>query len=93
MRLSRPDYFLLTALHQMLTSTFILAFELRHFPRFFNFWNPGEDGENIRPRITLKDVPEDFYDADSEEENVTTAKKGRPKNSNQLKDFLLCYAA
>ena len=49
------------------------------FLALLNFFNPGEDGENIRPRSTLKDVAEDFYDADSEEEeNVTPAKKGRP---------------
>lgn len=37
------------------------------FLALFNFLNTGEDGENICPRSTLKDVPEDFYDADSEE--------------------------
>ena len=31
------------------------------FMAIFNFLNPGEDGENIRPRNTLRDVPEDFY--------------------------------
>lgn len=42
--------------------------------------NPVEDGENVRPRSTLKDVAEDFYYADSEEkEKVTPAKKGRPR--------------
>ena len=49
------------------------------FLALFNFSNPGEDGENIHPRSTLKDVAEDFYDTDSEEEeNITPTKKGRP---------------
>lgn len=49
------------------------------FLALFNFLNPGENGENIRPRSTLKDVPEDFYDVDSDdEENISPAKKGRP---------------
>jgi len=50
------------------------------FLALFNFLNTGEDRENIRPRSTLKDVAEDFYDADSEEEeNVTPSNKGRPR--------------
>ena len=53
---------------------------LPNYATFLAFFNPGEDGENIHPRSTLKDVPEGFYDADSEEEeNVTPAKIGRPR--------------
>ena len=60
------------------------------FLALFNFLNPGEDGENIRPRSTLKDVPEDFYDADSEEEeNVTPAKKGRPRKLKSVEEFFI----
>ena len=60
------------------------------FLALFNFLNPGEDGENIRPRTTLKDVPEDFYDADSEEdENVTPAKKGRPRKLKPVEEFFI----
>ena len=60
------------------------------FRALFNFLNPGEDGENIRPRSTLKDVPEDFYDADSEEEeNVTTVKKGRPRKLKPVEEFFV----
>ena len=60
------------------------------FLALFNFLNPGEHGENIRSRSTLKDVPEDFYDADSEEEeNVTTAKKGRPRKLKPVEEFFI----
>ena len=59
------------------------------FRALFNFLNPGEDGENVRPRSTLKDVPEDFYDADSEEENVTTVKKGRPRKLKSVEEFFI----
>lgn len=39
--------------------------------------NFGEDGENICLRSILKDVLEDFYDVDfEEEENVIFVKKG-----------------
>ena len=54
--------------------------------------NPGEDGENIRPRrkSTSKDVPEDFYDADSEEkEYVTPAKKGRQRKLKPVEEFFI----
>ncbi|XP_074608690.1 uncharacterized protein LOC141863105 [Acropora palmata] len=58
------------------------------FLGLFNFLDPDEDGENIRPRSTLKDVAEDFYDADSEEEeNVTLAKKGRPRKLKPVEEF------
>ena len=48
------------------------------FRAIYEFLNPGEDCENIRPRIS-SDVPEEFYNSDSsdEEEDVQAAKKGR----------------
>ena len=53
------------------------------FLALFDFLNAG-------PRSTLKDVPEDFYDADSEEEeNVTTAKKGRPRKLKPVEEFFI----
>ena len=56
----------------------------------FNILNPGEDRENVRPRSTLKDVAEDFYDADSEEEeNVTPAKKARPQKLKPVEEFVI----
>lgn len=49
------------------------------FLAMFEFLNPGVEGENIRPRRGLTDVLENFYDADSDEEDcVPHAKKGRP---------------
>lgn len=52
--------------------------------------NPGENGENIRPRSTLKDVPEDFYDVDSDdEENISPAKKGRPRKLKPVEEFFI----
>ena len=61
------------------------------FLALFNFLNPGENGENIRPRSTLKDVPEDFYDVDSddEEENITPTKKGRPRKLKPVDEFFI----
>ena len=42
----------------------------------FEFLNPSEDCENIRSRIS-SDVPEEFYNSESdEEENAPTTKKG-----------------
>ena len=62
------------------------------FLTLFNFLNPGENGDNIRPRSTLKDVPEDLYDVDSddEEENITPAKKGRPRKLKPVEEFFNC---
>ena len=56
-----------------------------------NFLNPGENGENIRQGSTLKDVPEDFYDVDSDddEENITPAKKGRPRKLKPVEEFFI----
>ena len=66
---------------------------LRNYATFlalFNFLNSVENGENIRPRSTLKDVPEDFCDADSEEEeHVTTVKKGRPRKLKPVEEFFI----
>ena len=61
------------------------------FLALFNFLNPGENGENIRPRSTLNDVPEDFYDVDSddEEENITPAKKGCPRKLKPVEEFFI----
>lgn len=60
------------------------------FLALFNFLNPGENGENIRPRSTLKDVPEDFYDVDSDdEENISPAKKGRPRKLKPVEEFFI----
>ena len=39
------------------------------------FLNPGEDFKNVHSRIS-SDVPEEFYNSESDEENVPTAKKG-----------------
>lgn len=36
------------------------------FMAIFQFLNPGDDCENIRPRSSVTDVPEDFYDSDSD---------------------------
>lgn len=56
----------------------------------FNFLNPGEDGENIRPRSTLTDVPEDFYDTDSDDDdNITPAKKGRRRKLKPVEEFFI----
>ena len=86
-RLSRPDYFLSNAYADINFYTGLLNYAT--FLALFNFLNRGEHGENIRSRSTLSDVPEDFYDADSEkEENVTTAKKGRPRKFKPVEAFL-----
>ena len=48
------------------------------FMAIFEYLNPGDNCANIRPRASVTDVPEDFYNSDSDdEENVQAAKKGR----------------
>ena len=90
-RLSRPDYFLSNAYADINFYTGLLNYAT--FLALFNFLNRGEHGENIRSRNALKDEPDDFYDADSEEEeNVTTAKKGHPRKLKPVEEFfsVLC---
>ena len=56
----------------------------------FEFLNPGVEGENIRPRSGLTDVLENFYDADSDEEDcVPHVKKGRPRKLKPIEEFLI----
>ena len=79
----------------MLTSTFYTGLpNYATFLALFNFLNPGEDGENILPRSTLKDVPEDFMmQTLRKKKTLHLQRKDAHENSNQLKNFLLCYAA
>ena len=55
------------------------------FMAIFQFLNPGDDCENIRPRSSVTDVPEDFYDSDSDDEgNFQPTKRGRPRKLKPL---------
>lgn len=60
------------------------------FTAIYEFFNPGEDCENIRPRSS-SDVPEEFYNTDSsdEEENVQAAKKGRCRKLRPVEEFFI----
>lgn len=63
------------------------------FTAIYEFVNPGEDCENIRPRSS-SDVPEEFCNTDSsdEEGNVQAAKKGRCQKLRPTEKFffVLC---
>ena len=55
----------------------------------FEFLNPSEDCENIRSRIS-SDVPEEFYNSEfDDEENGSTAKKGRRRKLRPLEEFFI----
>ena len=43
----------------------------------FEYLNPGDNCSNIRPRGTVTDVPEDFYNSDSDDEENVQASKER----------------
>ena len=56
----------------------------------FEYLNPGDNLVNIRPRGSVIDVPEDFYNSDSEDEgNVQAAKKGRRRKLKPLDEFFI----
>lgn len=60
------------------------------FMAIFQFLNPGDDCENIRPRSSVTDVPEDFYDSDSDDEgNFQPTKRGRPRKLKPLDEFFI----
>ena len=64
------------------------------FMAIFEYLNPGDNCANIRPRGSVIDVPEDFYNSDSEDEgNVQAAKKGRRRKLKPLDEFfiVLCH--
>ena len=51
---------------------------------------PGDNCSNIRPRGSVTDVPEDFYNSDSDdEENVQASKKGRGRKRKPLDEFFI----
>ena len=59
------------------------------FMCIFDFLNPGEDGENIRSRIS-SDVPEEFYNSDSDEEkNMQETKRGRRGKLRLVEEFFI----
>ena len=56
----------------------------------FEYLNPGDNCENIRPRGSVTDVPEDFYNSDSDDEgNVQAAKKGRRRKLKPQDEFFI----
>ncbi|CAH3143687.1 unnamed protein product [Pocillopora meandrina] len=60
------------------------------FMAIFEYLNPGDNCANIRPRGIVIDVPEDFYNSDSEDEgNVQAAKKGRRRKLKPLDEFFI----
>ena len=64
------------------------------FEAIFEYLNPGDNCSNIRLRGSVTDVPEDFYNSDSDDEgNVQAAKKGRRRKLKPLDQFLivLCH--
>ena len=61
------------------------------FMAIFDYLNPGDNCENIRPRSNVTDVPEDFYNSDSDEDDdVHKAKKGRRRKLKTLDEFFYC---
>ena len=62
------------------------------FMAIFEYLNPGDDCSNIRPRGSATDVPEDFYNSDSDdEENVQASKKGRRRKLKPLDKFFIVF--
>ena len=60
------------------------------FMAIFEYLNPGDNCSNIRPRGSVTDVPEDFYNSDSDdEENVQASKKGRRRKLKPLDEFFI----
>jgi len=60
------------------------------FMAIFDYLNPGDNCENIRPRSNVTDVPEDFYNSDSDEDDdVQKAKKGRRRKLKTLDEFFI----
>ena len=58
------------------------------FMAIFEYLNPGDNCSNIRPRGSVTDVPEDFYNSDfDDEENVQASKKGRRRKLKPLDIF------
>ena len=56
----------------------------------FEYLNPGDSCENIRPRGGVTDVPKDFYKSGSDVEgNVKSAKKGRRRELKALDEFFM----
>lgn len=61
----------------------------------FEFPDPGESCENIRPREKhLTDVPEDFYRSESsndeeDTDNTPSAKRGRPRKIRPRDEFFI----
>ncbi|XP_067050019.1 uncharacterized protein [Acropora muricata] len=60
------------------------------FMAIFEYLNPGDNCSNIRPRGSVTDVPEDFYNSDfDDEENVQASKKGRRRKLKPLDEFFI----
>ena len=60
------------------------------FMAIFEYLNPGDNCSNIRPRGSVTDVPEEFYNSDSDdEENVQASKKGRRRKLKPLDEFFI----
>ena len=60
------------------------------FMAVFEYLNPGDNCSNIRPRGSVRDVPEDFYNSDSDdEENVQASKKGCRRKLKPLDEFFI----
>ena len=45
------------------------------FMAIFEFLNPGDNCDNIRCRSSVTDVPENFYNSDSDEEDCPESKE------------------
>ena len=60
------------------------------FMAIFEYFNPGDNCSNIRRRGSVTDVPEDFYNSDSDdEENVQASKRGRRRKLKPLDEFFI----
>ena len=60
------------------------------FMAMFDHLNPGDNCENICPGGNMRDVPEDFYDSDSVEEDIVKATmKGQRSKLKPLDKFFI----
>jgi len=60
------------------------------FMAIFDYLNPGDNCENICPRSNVTDVPEDFYNSDSDkDDDVQKAKKGSRRKLKTLDELFI----
>ena len=56
----------------------------------FEYLNPGDNCENIRPWGSVTELPEDSYNSDSDdEENAQALKKGRRRKLKPPDEFFI----